>query len=64
MNRDDINKFLEIVRELEEEHGHANYLAIQSKWTHKASKELQQIIDKMKRDGNIYEPKNLQYKVV
>lgn len=64
MNRDDINKFLEIVRELEEEHGHASYNSVKDEWITYSMKELHLILDKTKRDGNIYEPKRFRYKVV
>ncbi len=64
--RDKINEILDIIRELEKEYGTAKKVEIIERAEERGISErnADELIDKLKRDGNIYEPKYGNYKIV
>jgi replicative DNA helicase Mcm len=64
--RDKINEILDIIRELEREYKTAKKAEITERAEERGISErnTEELIDKLKRDGNIYEPKHGNYKVV
>lgn len=64
--RDDILATLKVIRELEEEWGLANKNKIYSKLREQGMEdsEITEILEKLKRDGNIYEPRHDNFKIV
>ncbi len=64
--RDRINEIIHIIRELEAEFGHAKKYEIIQRCEAKGISErnAEELLDKLRRDGSIYEPKQGSYKVV
>ncbi len=64
--RDRINEILHVIRELEEEFGTAKKSEVMQICDEKGISErnVDELLDKLKRDGNIYEPKHGNYKIV
>jgi replicative DNA helicase Mcm len=64
--REKINEILDIIKELEKEYGTARETEIIERAEERGiSKEnVEELIEKLRRDGNIFEPKHENYKVV
>ncbi|MFQ5816159.1 MAG: minichromosome maintenance protein MCM, partial [Candidatus Hydrothermarchaeaceae archaeon] len=64
--RDRINEILHVIRALEEEFGTAKKSEVVQRCSDKGISErnVEELLEKLKRDGNIYEPKHGNYKIV